>query len=244
MDYPLPEVWDAWKIKCEFQHLDLLILNNTYLRTNDEYGRILSEQLPEEKDFLEEKYREMYRYNNPVHRILDALELIAEPGKRDQLLVEACNHLFAQLGDDFLKAIPKTNYIYYSGGNGWQQIEALQVFLKAIDLNAMIDSVVEGVWRLYHWRQNSGTLENSPKNFPPLLVFCRSYELGLIGKADMFRGLMTPDSIQALSTKKRSAWQFDYFSRFSFLPEMFTETRDRLLDIELKRGIPRPRQHI
>ena len=51
----------------------------------------------------------MYRYNNPVHRILDALELLTEPGQTDQLLVEACNHLFSQLGEDFLKTIPKTN---------------------------------------------------------------------------------------------------------------------------------------
>ncbi len=236
LDYPLPEVWEEWYFKWEFQPFDLLILKNTYLRTHDEYGLILSTQLPAEKDFLREKYWEMYRYNNPVLRILNALTLLPEPGHSDQLLVDASTHLFSQLSEDFLKKIPKTNYIYTSGGTGWQQIDALQVFLKSIDLYMMKDSLVEGIWKLYHWRQFSGTAENIPKNFPPLVIFCRAYELGLIGKADMFRGLATTDSIRTLSAKKKSAHQFDYFSRFSFLQEMFTGTRDRLLDIELKRG--------
>ena len=69
------------------------------------------------------------------------------------------------------------------------------------------------------------------------MVFCRAYELGLIGRADMIPG--PHDARQFLRlypTKKNHARQFDYFSRFSFLKDLFTETRDRLLDIELKRG--------
>ena len=158
----------------------------------------------------------MYRYNNPVHRILDALELLTEPGQTDQLLVEACNHLFSQLGEDFLKTIPKTTYSYSSGANGWQNIDALQVFLKAIKLEGVKDNVVEGVWKLYHWRQYSGTPENIDKTYPPLMIFCRAYELGVIGRADMIRGLTTPDSFSVLSSKKKHARQFNYFFEVFF----------------------------
>jgi len=230
--YPLPETWSEWYEKWKLEPEDISIL--VWACSADE--KFYRDQLPPKREFVPEKYLPTYyHYGNPFRGILTALQILHPIAQADEFLLGAVTRLFASLGKDELQVRPREGH-YMSHGDGWQQDRGLRLFLDAID-PATIDAwLLPWLWNLYHWRQYSGREENIQYSLPPLMLFCRAFEAGVINEHDMLRALLHKDNINTLTRKKKYVHDHDFFGRFAFLRGMFDSIRDRLLDIELKRG--------
>jgi hypothetical protein len=230
--YPLPEVWAAWYDKWQFEPRDIRLLHLAC------YGgdKVYRDQLPDKKEFVPEKYLPtIFHFASPVRGVLEALKLLHPMPEADEFFLGASIRLFASFSEEELKAKPKQNY-WSSNGDGWQQNAVFRYFTDEIRLDTVDAKLLPKCWELFHWRQFSGREENIRFSAPPLVLFCRAYEVGRINEQDMLRALFYRDNIQTLSAKTRHASDPDFFGRFSFLRPMFDSVRDHILDIELQRG--------
>lgn len=228
-DYPLPEVWEKWFQDSGLDAADLFVIRLS--RSPN-----CREMIPTSADIIPKGF-EKFNYHNPFYEITSALELIHPFAEKDEFMLGGCVKLFSLLDEEFLKAKYKDNYYgYQNAGNGWQKRDAYHTFYNGINAFQIDKNLIGKLWNIAHWRQFSGREENIPATLPSLIVFCRAFEEKIIGKDEMFRGLITKENLRVLSSKVSGKKQFDYFERFPFLKEMYESVREKFLDIELKRG--------
>jgi hypothetical protein len=229
-NYPLFEVWEKWFADSGLDSGDLEIITLSI----QPRAKV---SLPYYSDLMPKEFSKFTYYNDPLINIVEALLLVNPFDEKNEFMLGGSAWLFSSLEGSTLKRKPKENQYYYGNyGDGWQSDNRYQVFYDAIDVVALEDRFVKDLWNLAHWRQFSGREENIKYSFPPLIVFCRAFELGVIGEDEMLRGLMTGENMRILSVKKIREKEFDYFQKFPFLKPLFEKVREHILDIELKRG--------
>ncbi len=229
-DYPLPEVWEKWYQDSGLQPVDLYIVT----MSNEPKSKGL---LPLYDELMPKEFRKSYHYNNPVLNIVNALTLIHPFDEKYDFLIGACTRLFSSLDEKTLKGKEDVAQ-YYSNqhGNGWQSQSNYHTFYYRIQADELNDEQSEIYWNLANWRQFSGKKENVKFAYPSLANFARAFELKLISRDEMFRGMMRADNIRELSRKKSRPRDFDYAKRFPFLRPMFEKIREHILNLEVKRG--------
>lgn len=228
-NYPLYEVWEKWFADSSLDAGDLEIISLTAKPK-------VKDLIPFYGDLMRKEFHNSYYYNNPMYSLINALRGIYPFAERNEFMLGGSARLFASLDAETLKSKPQEKYYYGNYGNGWQTNDAYHAFYHSIDVSALEDRFIEQLWNLAHWRQFSGREENIKHSFPSLIVFCRAFENGIIGKDEFLRGLMRGENMRILSVKKFREKEFDYFARFSFLKPLFENAREHILDIELKRG--------
>ncbi|WEK34502.1 MAG: DUF4132 domain-containing protein [Candidatus Pseudobacter hemicellulosilyticus] len=229
--YPFHALWEAWFIQWKLQPQDLCILFHASKLMYGHYPEAMSSQLPRIKDIMPAK---SVNFNSPLFRIAETLQLIYPLAQSNEWHIGAATRLFASLDEKELKKDKDPNS--YSVFQGWQQISSLHLFSGAINLLTLDTKQLQQCWLLYNWRQYSGLPQNARYHIPPLQLFCRAFEAGVIGKDELYRGLLHPEHIKLVSTLKKHKHEFDYMGTFPFLLEPFNQIRDRILDVELKRG--------
>lgn len=244
-DYPLAEVWEQWYQSVGWQPRDLFLLNSIArwhddIKTNDELTALMLPYIPDLGQLISEDLQRFstYRWANPFTRITLALALIHPCEEDGEILLGIITRMFAAIPDELLY---KENEDYeetyrYGWSGGWQANDLLGDFVRRIDPYTMPEHLVEQCWNLYHWRQFTGLPRNIPFNHPPLAIFCRAFQQGIISESGMYRGLLFPDYIRMLSTTRKYRADRDYFESYPFLRSMYTHLREHILDIELKRG--------
>lgn len=234
-DYPLHEVWAQWYAKWALHPRDLFIIGLSKPNGHQsKFSDANAKQIPFTEDLLPASYFKKYsHYNSPVFTIIHALAQLHPFEDANVFCLHACVRLFSSLDAKTLQY--KDARIHY-GSNGWQGNESLTVFLKGVDAFKLDEQYLATLWNLYNWQQFSGLPENVAQSIPPLIVFCRAYAAGIIGKDELYRGLLTPDNIRQLTGKKTHKNQYDYLSEFPFLVPIVEHIQTHLLDHELKRG--------
>lgn len=233
-NYPLPAVWKQWFEASGLQPRDLFILDEIavkyqyYFTNNDD--PLTAGFVPKLSDYLPDDITKEVRTGklHLVNTIISALRLIFPFHERSTFLIDATTRLFASIPEERLK---EGNY-----KNGWQADQRLNWFIEKIYVSRLPDHLIAPVWQLYHWRQFSGLRENIPVSMPPLDLFCKAFMQGIISESEMYRGILSPNNIRELSSKRRYKSQRDYFADYPFLQQMYLRVREQLLDIELKRG--------
>ena len=229
-NYPLPDIWRAWYMQSDLLPQDLFIISLSPLNN----GKLT--QLPVYDDLnAGGALKNIHAYYHPILSIIEALMLIHPFGETDEFSLGAATRLFASLDKKILHTKIENSY-YSSKGEGWQNEEYLNIFLKRINLFTLDDNSIQDCWNLYNWRQFSGLPEAATYSFPPLILFCRAFKLGVINEDDMYRGIMCREHLSLLSSKLRNAKEYDFFESFPFLKSMYQKVIDHILDIELKRG--------
>ena len=229
-NYPLFEVWEKWFLDSGLDAADLEIIG---LTTQPKVENLV----PFYGDLMPKEFHSFYYYNNPMFLVINALRGAFSFVEKNEFMLGGAARLFASLEEKVLKSKPKENQYYYGNyGNGWQSNNMYHTFYNVIDVAEIEDRFIKELWNLAHWRQFSGREENVKHSFPPLIIFCRAFELKLIGEDEFLRGLMTDENLRILSVKKFKEKDFDYFRKFPFLRAMFENVREHILDIELKRG--------
>lgn len=240
--YPLHELWKEWYEKSGLTSRDLFILSGLTVQSEYEtftdIAKVAKPYIPEMNDYLPEGMSNAHKYNwtNPILLIFDALELIYPFAEQEAFLLGATANLFSLLPEDVLTHKTKEDYRYYASGDGWQDNNLLNWYINKISVRSLKEEDVARCWQLYHWRQFSGLPENIRYSEPPLDIFCRAYQQGLISESEMYRGIVSPDNIRKLSDRKELKDEDGYFVKYPFLVDMFRRVREHLLDVELKRG--------
>ncbi|MBW8686999.1 DUF4132 domain-containing protein [Chitinophaga rhizophila] len=253
--YPLHEVWKAWFDQSGLTARDLFILNELTVQSDyetfEDINLIAKPHIPELSDYLPANMPEAYKYKwtNPLLGITEALAEIYPFADKEEFLIGATTNLFALLPPEVLSYRKKEEYRYYEAGDGWQQDTMLNWYINKLSVAELSDAQVERCWQLYHWRQYSGLPDNIKYNYPPLEIFCKAYQQGLITENEIMRAIMQRDNIRDLSRKKsthkypayasnrrHNRNNYTYLERYPFLEPMFVRVREHLLDIELKRG--------
>lgn len=240
--FPLPEVWEGWYQASGLQPRDLYILTTLMKDAYDIhegglakelimnylplYGAVIPQEVIGERRF---------KYSNPVFKIISALQLIHPFEQKAEFLLGACTRLFNELTPAVLQHKEKGYY----GVRGWQSNTLLGIFMENVYELPADKKLVEAWWNLYHWRQFSGLPELAPEYLPPLDIFLKAYEAGIIPENEMYRGLISVENMRVLSgsqhARRRQPKQ-NYFEQYPFLEKMYTKVREHFLDIELKRG--------
>ncbi len=229
-NYPLFEVWEKWFENSGLDEGDLELIN---LSSQPKVKNLV----PFYGDLQPKEFTGFYYYNNPMFQIVNALRGVFPFQEKNEFMIGGSTHLFALLEESTLKAKPKEGQYYYgNSGNGWQSNNMYHSFYNSINIIELEDRFIKDIWNLAHWRQFSGREENIRFSFPSLMIFCRAFELGIIGEDELIRGLLTADNFRILSAKTFRENEFDYFKRFPFLKSVFEKIREHFLDIELKRG--------
>ena len=231
-DYPLHEVWEAWYQQWHLQPRDLLILALAAVRDDGEDVPTENKLLPDYDIFIHDNNQ--YPDDNII-QILKALEIIHPYEKSNEFCIAATKRLFSGLDDKTLQAKESGGYMNYMGG--WQGNEKLNAFLRRIDIDKLEtrEQLID-YWNLYNWHQYSGRPENVSLNVPHLLLFCTTFREGIIGRDDMYRGIMTSSNIRDLTYQIQKADPDNYVVKFPFLKEMLDVVFNQILDVELKRG--------
>jgi hypothetical protein len=240
LEYPLPEVWEKWFGESGLDPADLFLIHLAVDFEDDreeERKNLVDNFIPSSKKLMPKEFTKRHYYYNPLNEIIDALRLVHPFAEKDEFMLGGCVRLFSSLGDSILKGKEETKgYYSRNSGNGWQSSQDLNIFYEGINDFEIADKLIKDLWNLSSWRQFSGREENIQSSFPPLIIFCRAFELEIINEDEMLRGLTTPENVRMLSSKTLRKNDFDYFSRFPFLESMFGKVREHILNIELKRG--------
>ncbi|SKA44564.1 protein of unknown function [Chitinophaga eiseniae] len=239
--YPLPEVWDKWFGESGLAPRDLFIITvlmrDMYDIHNGALGEgIMKRHLPSYAEVIPEVLRgdRHYKYNDPILKIVRALQIIHPFEQQQEFLLGGCKQVFNALTPEILQSSEKT----YNGVVGWQSSSTLSNFLTYLNGVPSDKQLLQDCWNLYHWRQFTGLPEMVRAYPPPLEVFIKAFEAGLIPESEMYRGLISAENMRILSRthSHHARKQENYLEAYPFLEKMFVKVREHLLDIELKRG--------
>lgn len=233
--YPLPGVWEAWYTKWKLQPQDLLIIGLGDRQYTDDLRQATTQQVPYATEIFPESIQQSHYHQLALLEIINALRLVFPFKQINEFCIGATNRLFDSLSQDVLLSTTKKDY-YNARDNGWQNDRSLNCFMHSIDIAGLEEKHIEACWNLYHWRQFNGRPESFKQSYPPLLLFCRAFEAGIIAEADLYRSILTNDTFDKLTNNQRHKGGFNYVEKFPFLQPMFDRARDIILDIELKRG--------
>jgi len=237
-NYPLHEIWEQWYKDSGLQSRDLFLLTFVDNCDRKKFRDFLENYVFYHKDIMPNPLKSNYYWDNPVKRILEALQEKFVFEEKSDFLIDACATLFAHLPEDIIHFKAKQNEYYYGrGGNGWQHQGFFNVFLQSIPTKKLTDEQFVKVWNLYRWMQFNGLEENIQYTVPNLYLFCKAYELNLITKDELYEGIFTAESaIRDLTTTKFYHHSEKYLETFSFLKPIVEEIQNTFLDIELIRG--------
>lgn len=229
--YPLFEVWEKWFIESGLDAGDLEIIELAWQPKPPG-----SDLMPPIEETVPAVFAKARAWHNPVLFIIRALRLVFPFAEKDEYMLGGCTRLFASIDNRVLQSLPKANEFYLSSrGEGWQQNGFYNGFFHAIDPLGLPDSLIRDFWNVAHWRQYSGHVSSIQHSAPPFALFCRAYELGVIGEDDLARGLLNPSVLRLFAQKFRDG-EINLQTRFPFLRPLYEKAREHLLDIELRRG--------
>lgn len=243
-NYPLYSIWSDWFTNSGLVERDLFLLTLVYSHDKEEWKDFLEKQVFYSQDFLPNPIKNGSYWNNPILKILEALQVKYSFIEKQDFLIDACSNLFSNLPKSILeyKHKPSKNEFFYNDANinsGWQNQSYLNIYLNAIDLNSLTDEQNIKVWNLYRWRQFGGFENNIEYNKPPIHLYCIAYEENIISEEEMYEGILDSDRISDITGKKkyhRYSESEDLTKKFPFLILMIDKIRKTFLDIELKRG--------
>ncbi|MBF7090788.1 DUF4132 domain-containing protein [Flavobacterium sp. ALJ2] len=243
-NYPLYNVWSDWFVSSDLVERDLFLLTLVHSCDKEEWKDFLEKQVFYFQDFLPNPLKNGSNWNNPILKILEALQIKYSFVEKQDFLIDACSNLFSNLPKSILeyKHKPGKNEFFYNDANinsGWQNQSYLNIYLNAIDLNRLTDEQNIKVWNLYRWRQFSGFKNNIEHNKPPIHLYCLAYEQKIITEGELYEGILDSDRISDITGNKkyhRYSESEDLIKKFPFLILMIDKIRKTFLDIELKRG--------
>ena len=186
-----------------------------------------------------------YYWNNPVVQILNTFNNKNNYANKIDFLEGFVRTLFASVDKEEGKKVcfEKTRWSSYE--YTWRNIAVVNTVFSAYSdsvLN-MSDEQFKAFWQLDKWKNE--TVPKEYKEWANYVAspynFARAYSLGLITKNELFARVMKGDFIQELTQKlterKKNYPQTPVLAeKFPFLNEFTDIARNRILEIELKRG--------
>lgn len=253
-NYPLAETWKKWFEESQLTACDLFLINFIGNERNAEDLADSVNEIPglfkhfEDIIFLPKipKVGEYY-WQNPLFDILENLEIIFPYKDKIDFLEGFVQTITFRINQNNLKGgftqILTGNYysglVNYNAYSGWSMKMSDAQFIRFWKLEKYLLEAFDKArkeeeeeeednryYRRYYKEQELSDFEN----------YVRAYSLQLISKDEILYRVMQEDAIRELTRQIRKENDTDIKEQFSFLKEMLVICRDRILEIELKRG--------
>lgn len=177
---------------------------------------------------------------NPLYRILIQLTIIHPYTKEQEYIIDCARYMFSKIHPSELG---KTE-VNTSGWNNRSLTvfdnEFLTQYFKYTPDTFKDSNLFAQYWFLISYRYQNTPKSASNLNLPSLHEYCEAYKLELCTKDELFARIMTSDGIHDLTrkpmeshVKKKST---SLLQKYPFLEEMIAVAKNRILEIELRRG--------
>ena len=256
-NYPLAEVWKKWFEDSGLQPIDLFLISingdSNWLEQKDNKDDHLSflhqtrENLkkiiwvPSIPNVSKENY-DRYYYNNPLKEILKLLYLIFPYDKEAEFFVGYMENICANIAPKDIEKIEESKNSYYKQYYTWRDIPTIQQIWIAFS-QKMDETYFKKLWQLKKWKYMTLPKDypikdnNRHENYYPYLIeYTRAFSLDLIPQDELFARIMKADAIQTLSRPPKHTDDYVIQKAYPFLQDYFETCRNRILEIELKRG--------
>lgn len=253
-NYPLADVWKKWVEDHQLTPLDIYLINlNAQIQEDLEDDEDEKEDSTFNKAFAKSikaldafvfvgkipKVGDSY-WHNPLTEILRILPLMFPFTQLVDYLEGFCQTMFCNIHPDELNFLLEEKTSWGTNHYTWRDIVKMSSVYDAYNAltQQMNDAQFQAFWQLERWRNDT-----LPEGYPDkdqylsgLGNFARAYHLQLINKDELMHRLIEQDAIQTLTRKIVRKEDYDIRKEYPFLKEMINPVRDRILEIELRRG--------
>jgi len=260
-NYPLPEIWEKWVIDSKLTPRDLMLINLCAKLKYEEEEDLLEEAKADEEEgasyetWVKNLYKVIdkwiyvpkipnnigeYYWNNSVLKVLEILPL-KFPYKESKVFLEGfVKNIFCHIPPEELNFVLVFKTTWNTQQCTWRNHPAIQAIYNTYSIGVYNtnDEVFTKYWHLQKWRY-----ETLPETFiekdtclPALCEYARAFKLELVTKDEMLSRVMKADAISVLTQNKRKETDYDIRREFPFLIALVEICKNRILEIELKRG--------
>jgi hypothetical protein len=253
-NYPLAEVWKKWFEDHQLTEIDLFWLNllNQIAGEEEDYDEDdveanLDKRFPRTGKKLNElvfkakipKIGEYY-WQNPITKILQSLKYLHPYPAELDFLSGLVQTMFCNIDKDELNRVIEEKNTWATYHYTWRNLELINTVYGKYShfIMQMTDNQFITYWQLEKWKNLT-----IPPEFPKttqllsnLYTYTRAYHLKLIGIDELYMRVMFADALQELTQIIHREDQYQIKKEFPFLNELLDNCRNRILEIELKRG--------
>jgi hypothetical protein len=240
---PLSEVWKKW---WEESKLDIFDVTKLLLRFSSHYNCSYhsSETIPNwikeliKKHYVSDDIIKKFQYPHQITTLLDWIAEIWFSEKVVDFLLDATEMLFASIPEAELNSqFCKSRYNEAQTWHGcdpliqWEYT-ATKAYNNEKARAYWTDKQKIRLWHLLNWKYRSAQ-KNKAAYQPPLRLYLDAVTLSEASESDICdKIILSEDVMRELTTPKRSK----LFDQYDFLESILIKCRDRVLEIELKRG--------
>lgn len=235
---PLSEVWKKW---WEESELDIFDLSKLSMRYYDFYDEESSHHWINDlikKHYVDHSIVEKCCYQRQIRTLLNWIievwfsELVVD------FLLDATETVFASIPKSELNS--QVFEDYSNEDQTWRECYSLIRWEKIATgtynheskMVYWTDKQKIRLWHLLNWKYGSAKNKYEVSQ-PPLRLYLDAVKLGEASESDIYDKIIrSKNAMCELSMSKRS----ELFDQYDFLEPIFTKCRDRVLEIELKRG--------
>jgi hypothetical protein len=255
-NYPLAEVWKKWFEDYKLTEIDLFWMN--LINSIDQDDEIDEEDIEANLDKrfprTSKKLNELifkakipqigtYYWQNPITKILNALQYLSPYPAEIDFLGGLCQTMFCNIDADELNRVVEEKTTWATYYYTWRNLDVINAIYDkyAYKISQMTDNQYISYWQLEKWK-NLTIPQEYPKNnqnvihLSNLYTYTRAFHLKLIGIDELYMRVLRNDAIQELTQIHHQENQYDIKKEFPFLNEILDLCRNRVLEIELKRG--------
>ncbi|MEM7375185.1 MAG: DUF4132 domain-containing protein [Bacteroidota bacterium] len=240
-NYPLADLWAKWVTDAGLDACDIMLIQLGIGIDSDskvyENNSALIEKLRTFIYFPEIPKMGKYEWDNKIISILKILPLAFPFEEKIAFLGDLLQTIFATLDEGEIKTIfgRKERRKLYEAN---REIVSKTYQEYANTTRSMSDKQFVQFWQMENFRINSFVFEphHDHSDDSSLYNYARAYSLNLISKNELLNRIMKPDAIQKMTHIRAAQGKEMITDTFPFLREMLDVCRNRILEIELKRG--------
>jgi len=231
---PLNEVWKTWWEESELDIFDVTKLSVSFSTSGYYYygHRYLDDATSHwikeliKKHYVSDDIIKKLRYPQQITTLLDWIAVTWFSEKVVDFLLDATETIFASISEAELKIWRKNHYLIL-----WENI-ATEAYNDEEARAYWTDKQKIRLWHLLNWKYRSAKKKKAAYQ-PPLRLYLDAVTLGEAGESDICDKIIFSEEVmRKLTTAKRS----ELLDQYDFLEPILIKCRNRVLEIELKRG--------
>ena len=248
-NYPLYEKWEAWYHASGLTPFDLFLITFFNKISNDDdkikdyfpktheqtKDAVLTINIPTTKE-------DQYHHRNPLRKILAALSYLHPYPLQSQYLLAATQNIFAKIHPSELGEVKEVKIRWRAEWKTVFDLPYIQHYFTSIHRNYNTEEVESftAFWKMAQFVYHNTPTNASIKRLPSLQNYSKAFQHQLCTEDELMQRIMMPDAINLLTLKPAKKGQFletqKLIAEFPFLIKMGEKARERILEIELRRG--------
>lgn len=252
-NFPLGEIWKNWWDQTGLTAFDLFLLNLSSYRGGHRYYYMGRNNQVESKDYANPhvfvpefpilQRKDNFYHQNPFSQICLNLRWIypCETSQIVDFLQGLTQKIFSSIPDNELNKFLQTGTQSMSGqpyGTTWRNrplIGGVYSYYSSF-VEEMSNEQFQYFWMLDKFHYDTLPEELLHQFQQPIYNVVRAYSQRLIPKDELIARIMQPDAISFFSSKGQRVQSEKMLQEFDFLVSIFDECKERVLEVELKRG--------